>query len=260
MNDTRKYHRLIYLSHLIPHLFYGIYHKVKPFVSYIARPLFPNRLQPDSINRNDGLILPFFTGIMNIVSNFTLISLCNYLFRRNRPYNQRFVDLYIILWSIFIISTCIYLDCLYRANPHLAEHNIPIVLKHTIIAFCAWRIIDILQAWYYVLLGPNYRGNPRRTIFLTLWNYVETTILFGIIGYLIKSPTHILKDLGSIQIIDAIRYSFGIITPLGITDIPDSFREGYLFYPEYLVGLFFLIVIISRAVSLFPNKGKPVED
>jgi hypothetical protein len=91
---------------------------------------------------------------------------------------------------------------------------------------------------------------------LVLLNYVEIFIAFGIMGFLWQQWPYYRPGEGEIQITDALRASFGILTPLGLSSLPQMWRTSILFYSEYAVGLFFLVIIINIALSQLNSKPK----
>ncbi len=198
-------------------------------------------------NKSHGLILPIIRFIFTLLRYISLITLFRVIFYRKL--NQRHVDIYLAIWLIFYISSYYYLD-------HLFHNEIPIsYFVFTLFStLCILRIVDILQTWFHVLLIPPHAGNSQRILILTVWNYFEIAILYGILGYLFQAYGYYDIANSNIQIADSIRFSLGIVTPLGIPNIPKTWTDGIIFYTEYLLGLFFLIIVVSKAVSYVGRK------
>ncbi len=120
-----------------------------------------------------------------------------------------------------------------------------------ICAILIWRLSDILQAWLKIfLVGRAEVASPSRSVILTLINYIEIAIIFGIIAF--ANEDFFTPTFGSI--LNSLRYSFNTILPvipIDQTFIPHYCLGNVIFYSEIAFELLFILVIIQRVLSLF---------
>ena len=221
-----------------------IIHRLR-FVMRTSRMLLHNR--KCFLKKSHGLILPIVRFIFTLFRYLSLMTLFRVFFYRK--WNQRHVDIYLLIWFLFYISSYFYLDYLFKNSGY-----IPDLIYTLLVVFCILRIIDVVQTWFHVLLIPPHAGISQRVLILTVWNYMEIAVLYGILGYLFQAYGYYNISSGNIQVADSIRFSLGIVTPLGILDNPKTWTGGIMFYTEYLLGLFFLIIVITKAVSYVGRK------
>lgn len=164
--------------------------------------------------------------------------------------NRFVVDAYVFGW--FIIELGFVAVCCWRYTFDGAFIQ-PTWVRYVMLVVAIYRLIDIFFAWLRVLVIPPLDAKSPRIILLTLLNYIETIVVFGVIGFLLHQWPY-YRPIGEIQIADALRASFGILTPLGVSSLPEIWTTGLLFYFEYAFGLFFLIIIINIAVSHLTSK------
>ncbi len=196
-----------------------------------------------------GYIFPafyYFQRVINKLSFLTWIQCISKKSGKGWGYSRRFVDIYVSLWIVLIILLFIRL-VIYSTNP------VPYYLTVIIYIVYTWRFVDIFQAWLDVFIKEKRQHIPPRTILLALANYFEVVTIFGAIGFLLKVAGYYDASKGAIQAADGFRYSFGVITPLGVFAQPGTWSGGWLFYIEYCVGLFFLVVILTRVLGYFKN-------
>jgi len=151
---------------------------------------------------------------------------------------------------LIIVGT---LNFLYRSNP-ISGYDYPQLMKIFFITILSLRLVDIIQTWWHLTFVPKLEAKAPRIIFIVLLNYIEIAIIFGVIGHLCKSWPYYTDS--QLQIWDALRWSVGTLTPLGIAEKPSDISKAALFYTEYAIGLFFLVVIINVVISFLTKDIK----
>jgi len=105
-------------------------------------------------------------------------------------------------------------------------------------------------------LGSPITAKAPRIVILVITNYLEIAIAFGIIGFLQHyQPYYIVP--GQVQVVDGIRASIGVLTPLGVPSVPQTWSAGTLFYFEYVLGLLFLVVVINVVLTFITREKSP---
>lgn len=206
---------------------------------------------------DEGIVYPaayrVFYGL-RYISFLALIQLLAKRFNKKWGQSHCFVDAYVLFWlfiigigSVIVLHVLCDLDgtCIY-----------PTALRISILVLLVCRLIDILQSWWRVLFIPPFKAKVPRIVILVLMNYLEIVIAFGVIGFLLQLQPYYNPLAGEIQILDGLRASAGILTPLGVPSIPQTWTTGVLFYLEYATGLFFLVVIINVVLSYLTNQRK----
>jgi hypothetical protein len=199
---------------------------------------------------NEGIIYPavyFLFHCLYYLSLLTHIQLLVNMFNKNWRPSHRFVDAYILSWFFVAeIGSVVFLQ-------FVRSPDDVFIYPTFISALLIWRLVDIMQRWWHVLFVPPYNAKVPRIIILTLINYVEIVIIFGVVGFLCKIQPY-YSPPGEIQVLDGVRASLGILTPLGIPSIPQTWSTGVLFYAEYATGLAFLVVVINVVLSHLTNS------
>lgn len=179
------------------------------------------------------------------------VSPLNWLLKANKGWidSRRVVDTYVASWVCVSIS----IFCVLQWG----DMSVIPILSVVLTILLALRLFDILQAWVKTLFIPPFaKSSAPRLIILALLNYIEVTIIFGVIGFLFRLAPYYeqTEKYSHIQAIDGLRASFGIVTPLGVGDLPSAFTSGALYYVEYVIGLLFLLIIINRVLGYFRNN------
>lgn len=211
------------------------------------------------VSADEGIVYPFiyrfFTYLGNI-SPLTIIGLIIKRFNKKWEPSSLFVDLYVLFWFFIVGWGSVFtLHSMWSVSN---QQNYPVLLSVIFVLLLLWRLIDILQRWWHVLFVPPLNAKAPRIIILVLINYLEVVIVFGVIGFLGKiSPYY--NPPSEIQVWDGLRASVGILTPLGIPNVPSTWHTGILFYVEYIIGLIFLVVVINLALSQIKNLPKKMK-
>ncbi|KTB48879.1 hypothetical protein DEALK_17260 [Dehalogenimonas alkenigignens] len=112
-----------------------------------------------------------------------------------------------------------------------------------------WRLLDISQAWFHTFLKHRVKAlSPVRSLALATMNYFELFIIFGILAYQFRTDNFYPSF---VTITESLRYSIGVITAMGSKFDPASVLGGLLYYGEIAFGLGFLVVIVTRILTLF---------
>jgi hypothetical protein len=209
--------------------------------------------------------LSFLTyGIERCFFYLQYLSLANILFQTRTTNQDRFatkeiirtvtrrrsnqIELYAIGWLIVEIG-------LVAWSPRAG-----VCAHRAIDVFATYRIFDVLQVAINIALfdrlrrgdKPHYVAVLVRMLVLSLWNFFELALCFGI---LYSNHLSLLKSAASTG--DA--YYFSMITQLtiGYGDInPTSYLKAVAM-TQGAVGFFFGILVLSRFVGLLP-KLQPV--
>jgi len=118
-----------------------------------------------------------------------------------------------------------------------------------------WRLLDIFEKWFnnYILGSGKVLSAPR-FIILTLINYLEVTIIFGVIAFVLRDGFG--DGLGNpfTSVLQSLRYSVGIMTTMGSVFEPSKWYGYLIFFGEIALGILFLVAIIHIALSFFPKR------
>jgi len=117
------------------------------------------------------------------------------------------------------------------------------------------RVLDIAQSWVNVFLvkqDPKILY-PVRALVLTIINYIELILSFSVLGFIWNNtfkpePFH---NLG-----DSLVFTLGTMTTIGSKYEPFSTGAWTIYILEIAFGLFFLIVVIVRALHFFEQRRK----
>ena len=125
--------------------------------------------------------------------------------------------------------------------------------------FAAFRVLELVVYQLNVLLVDQFRssnyvlGGYRRILVLSLMNYVEILAWFGVFYHLcpswFKDPNSVLHSSTC-----SLYYSLVTMSTLGygeVTPINDGARG--LVVIQTLVGIFLMVLIISRIISYLPK-------
>lgn len=151
------------------------------------------------------------------------------------------VELYVIFW--FILELII----LFVISKPTASVNCSAIIITVILVL---RLIDIAQSWVKVLLVKSTHGilYPNRLLILTLMNYAELVISFTIIGFLWITDFLYLDN--------SLAFTLGTLTTIGSNYVPSTTIAWAIYISEIAYGLFFLIIVIVRALTYFEAGQK----
>ena len=204
-----------------------------------------NTEEKPTFDRDEGWLYPLVYHVFRILGWLSPLNML-LLVKKKWVGSHIVVDSYVAIWVGLSIGVfyILQLGCVLVLP----------VWSWILTGFLAWRLIDILQAWFKTILLPPFgKTSAPRLIILALLNYIEITVIFGVIGFLFQAAPYYEQLKGRIQVVDGVRASFGIVTPLGVGDLPSTFTVGAIFYIEYVIGLLFLLIIINRVLGYFRN-------
>jgi hypothetical protein len=208
---------------------------------------------------DEGIVYPFFRWFFNKLECLSLLKIITQLVNLCRKDHngwqpsRRCIDIYVITWILVIgIVSVVVIPCLSLSNNGYIQ---PAWIQCLLTALMTWRLIDILQRWWHLVFVPPFEAKAPRIIILVFINYIEMVIAFGAIGFLNHYLPYYVSP-NEVSIWDAFRASVGILTPLGVTLIPNTWTSGFLFYIEYAVGFFFLVVIINVVLAYLTDAKK----
>ncbi len=192
-----------------------------------------------------GIIYPFVDRVFRLLEIVTPLGLLRYIaIRRLRRkwfvlYSQLAVDVYVCLWLALEASMLLY--------PFIS-----VVIPRIFAYIFAWRMIDMVQAWFNVTVRPASNiSSSRRLFILVLLNYVEITMIFSIMIF--SFQTNFMPH--PYYMFDAFFSSLTILLPVVNPVVtPISLVGLAIYYGEILISLIFFLVIIQRALALLRVK------
>ena len=185
----------------------------------------------------EGWIAPLVLGVVDNIKKISLISL---LGEKNN--------------SWVVIEQCVFIAFILEVGI-LIVLNTDLPAKWIFLIPAIYRFFDIMAAWTYTHLNPKSRGRgprPYRSLLLALLNFLELILLFAIVDFVFRASFNppISNVLGSLT------YSMQVITTMGSSIIEPIGLLGFiLFSMEILSGLIFLVVIISRILTLYEKPS-----
>ena len=195
------------------------------------------------MGQENGCIVPLLTVVFKIfkcVSPLTIVARLVRLFHKSWEPSPVAVDIYVLIWCFFLI----FLACLVATI-----QSFSLVALTVISAILVWRLLDISQSWFNIFLRRKVEVvAPVRSLVLAVINYLELWLIFGLLSFLFRYG-NFYPPFETIT--QSLRHSIGVITTMGSGFDPASVGGALLYYFEIAFGLGFLIVIISRVLSLF---------
>jgi hypothetical protein len=195
-----------------------------------------------------GVIIPSLKCIFKIfdhISPLTLLTRLVRLLRKRKRWKPSYlvVEIYVVTWL-----------CLLLLSIWLIATNEPFSLAALVVisAVLIWRMLDISQAWFNIFLRrePKVLSPPRSLVLATI-NYFELSIIFGLLSFLHRIDNFYPTFANITQ---SLRHSIGVISTTGSNFDPASVGGGFLYYSEIAFGLAFLVVVISRVLSLYRSE------
>ena len=172
----------------------------------------------------------------------------------DEKYAWRRVEKYVFI-CLCIESLFIYLVGLSPFNPQWLLYLLVVFM----ILLLLWRLSDIIAQWFnnYIFGSGKLLSAPRFLI-LTLINYLEITIIFGILAFVFKSGFQ-NTSLFNLQPAfwspwQSLRYSIGIVTTMGSVYEPSKWYGYLIFIGEITFTILFLVAIVNIALSFFPLR------
>jgi hypothetical protein len=118
--------------------------------------------------------------------------------------------------------------------------------------FMGMRLVDIAQSWVNILLvqptGEVLYAS--RLLILTLINYIELILSFSVVNYLWNNTFN--PEIAGLR--ESTLFTLGTMTAIGSKYEPVSLGAWAVYVFEIGFGLFFLIIIIVRALTYFESK------
>lgn len=195
------------------------------------------------MERKRGFIIPFLTIIFNFlrsISPLTLVTRICRVFRESWEVSYLAVEIYVVAWfSLLLLFAWLFsrIECL------------PLFIF--ILAVSIWRLSDISQSWFNIFFYQEPEVlSPVRSLVLATINYFELAIVFGLLAFFFREEF----NPAIVTITESLRYSIGVITTMGSRFDPASWVTGLIYYLEIAFGLAFLVVVISRVISLFRQR------
>jgi hypothetical protein len=159
-----------------------------------------------------------------------------------RRYRSRGVELYIAVWlAIELVAA-------------LSVGYAPAWVQSVIVAAVAFRIFDVFQALMNLNIfdrlriagGRHYVTSLARTAILSVWNFFEVSICFGVIY-----SSH-LAQLSRSHPLDP--YYFSVVTQLtiGYGDVSPVGGTRFLAVTQGLLGFLIAVIVVSRIVAFLP--------
>ena len=192
-----------------------------------------------------GIIYPLVDRVFRLLEIVTPLGLLRYISIRRLHrkwfvlYSPLAVDLYVCLWLALEASMLLY--------PFVS-----VVIPRIFTYVFAWRIVDIVQAWFNVTIRPPSNiSSSRRLFILVLLNYVEIAMIFAVMIF--SFQTNFMPH--PYYMFDAFFSSLTILLPV-ISPVvtPISLVGLAMYYGEIFISLIFFIVIIQRTLVLFTIK------
>ncbi len=195
------------------------------------------------MEHKNGFILPCLTLVfkaLRYISPLTLLTRLGRGFHRSWDTSHLAVEIYVVAWF------CLLLFFIWLVATIKLFSPIPLVV---ISATLIWRLLDISQSWFNIFMKIKVEVlSPVRSLVLATINYFELSIIFGLLSFIFRydnfNPTFV-------NVSQSLRHSIGVITTMGSRFDPASVLGGLLYYSEIAFGLAFLVVVISRVISLF---------
>jgi hypothetical protein len=196
--------------------------------------------------QSGSFIVPLLTRFFSWMRYISILELVRRTLGKWNSY--RAVEAFVLCWlSVELLSMG--LLCGWPTLSKIGIFFIPVTFLLII------RLMDLLQVSFNVLLFDRIRSghaykiaSPTRLLVLNLVNYVEISIIFGVLAFLARDAFY--PEFRSIW--HSFYYSIGVITTLGVNIEPTAIQGKVMFLTEIALGLVFILLIIGRAVSMLP--------
>lgn len=190
---------------------------------------------------HSSIIVPAFNktiGFLALISPLTILRRMGEVCNNYCLWSPRATEIYVIVW--LVISSLIWLLCY--------SYGLLAFISCALIAILLiWRLLDISQAWLNTYKDREVHSrSPVRSLILVFLNYLELTLIFGILAFVCRYDFYPAFD----NAIQSLRYSIGVITLLGSKYDPGTWLGGIIYYSEFIYGLVFLVIVINRVLAL----------
>jgi len=194
-------------------------------------------------------IVPFIETILSLTGHFSLFSLVRKIFKKySWPNSYIFVDTWVLAHLLLSFAVL-----------YVFQFVSWKLMQWILLAVAAQRVIEMVTYQLNVLLvdqfhNPNYAlGGYRRILILSIMNYIEMITWFGTFYYCWSTG---FKDTGSVlsSPTGSLYFSLVTISTLGYGEVtPINNGTRALVILQILVGIFLLLLIISRVLSYLPK-------
>ena len=203
----------------------------------------------------NSFVVPCIEAVLKALTKVTLFSLFKKALKKYKwSSSHAFVDAWVLL--NFLLS-------------FIAAYTYNLIsswISWIFILFGILRIFELVVYQFSVLLVDQFRtlnyaiGGYRRMLIMSLLNYIEIMAWFGLF-YL--SMAALFKDDGGVlkSATGAIYYSLVTMSTLGygeVTPLKDGVRA--IVTLQTIIGMFLIILIISRVISYLPKPKTMDED
>ena len=156
----------------------------------------------------------------------------------------RNIEIYVLIITILVISDAILLN-MNLCQSHLVFIILPIYrIFEIFVVTINLNIFDRLR----IKKRKHYVSGITRTIILSIWNYLELLLAFAIVYNVFIDQLN-----GASTFFDS--FYFSVITQLtiGYGDIKPVGNLRIIPIIQGIIGLFFMLIIISRFIALLPK-------
>ncbi len=188
-------------------------------------------------------IVPCLTKFFGFLKNVSILEL---LRKTKHGKGYRAVDVYVLSWVFGEVFVLVLMSLITRTNWFSLLVYIIFIL----------RLLEIFQVGFNVLIfdrirkGDTYKiSSPARLLILNLVNYLELILIYSGLYFLLGKA--FMPEVNSVE--SAIYHSALSITTVGGNLQALTGYAQVLVISEVFFGLLFIVLIITRALSLFPQ-------
>lgn len=190
-----------------------------------------------------GFIVPLLTCIFTFLKSLSPLTIISHLvdkfLHKCWKESHLLVEIYVMAWLLLLLFF-VWLVSIDKLSLIVA------------LIFIIWRLTDISQSWFNIFVRIRPRVlSPVRSLILAVINYFELVIIFGLLAFF--NGNNFYPPIENIT--QSLRHSIGIITTMGSPYDPATIITGFTYYIEIGFGLAFLVVIISRILSLYKEAN-----
>ena len=197
--------------------------------------------------QSGSFIVPLLTRLFGLMKYVSILEIVRRVFGVWKSY--RAVETFVLCW----LGVELLFFGLLFGFPTMSNKLIFLI---PVILLLVLRLLDLIQVSFNVLLfdrvrvGRDYKiASPTRLLTLNLINYVEVSVIFGVMGFLARDAFN--PSFGSVW--HSFYHSISVVTTLGSSVEPIALQSRAMFLSEITIGLVFILLIIGRAISLLPS-------